>query len=77
MIKVARKNPESIVKQIFEELLKNGAKSTNEIAIAMNSDTRTIKNYVDLIELVQHEPPIVVERTKNVTVVRIEKKTVL
>lgn len=71
---MSRKSPESIVNQIFEELFKNGAKSTNEIATAMKSNIKTIKNYIKLIEIIQHKPTIIVERTKNITVVRIERK---
>jgi len=71
---MGRKNPGSIVERIYAELFKNGAKSTNEIALAINSNTKTVKNYIKLIELIQQKPPIIVERTRNITVVRVEKK---
>ena len=70
---MGRKKPETLVNQIFDVLANNEAKSTNEIALAIGSNTRTIKDYVHLIETIQAKPQILVERTKNITVVRVEK----
>nr|MDO8113290.1 hypothetical protein [Candidatus Sigynarchaeota archaeon] len=70
----ARKNPSSIVTQIYDVLKQGGAKTTNEIAIAINSNTSTVKKWVDLIETVQRFDKLVVERAKNITVVRLERK---
>ena len=70
---MARKNPEIIINQIFAELEKGEAKSTNEIAVSMKSNIKTVKDYIHLIEIIQAKPRVLVDRAKNVTLVRIEK----
>lgn len=69
-----RKEPESLVRRIFQELGRNGAKSTNEIALSIKSNTTTVKKWVDLIEMIQGMPRVIVERTNYVTVVRLKKE---
>jgi len=71
---MGKKKPADIVNRIFHELSINGARSTNEIAMALKSNTSTVKSYIELIETIQKAPKVIVERATNVTIVRLDKK---
>jgi hypothetical protein len=71
---MGKKKPATIVDAIFHELSLNGPRSTNEIAVALKSNTQTVKSYIELIEKIQRMPKVLVDRAKNVTVVKLEKK---
>ncbi len=68
----SRKPPGSIVRQIIDVLADRKARTTNEIALAIKSNTSTVKKWVDLVVLAQDLPKLKVERTKNVTLVRLD-----
>ena len=69
-----RKQPPSIVNEIFRVLEEDGTKSTNEIAISIGSNTQTVKRWVETIKLIQSKAKLIVEKTARITLVRIEKK---
>lgn len=62
------------MQQITDELVKNGPKSTKEIALAINYNITTVKNWIKIIEKAQSMPKIIVERAKNITLVHVGRK---
>ena len=69
-----KKDPEDIIKAIFDDLSKDGLKSLSEIATNIGSHNYTVKKYVELIKFIQDQPKIIIERTKTLTLARLEKK---
>ena len=66
-----RKGPEDIIKGIFDELSKNGGKTANEIATAINSNASTVIKYLGIIETCQESPRIKIMRTAAFTAAEI------
>jgi len=63
-----------IVDRIFAELKKNGFKSISEVSKATSIHHNTVKNYIDLIETIQAQPKLIVERMQHITMLRLEKE---
>ncbi len=64
-----------IVDRIFEELRKNGFRSISEVSRATGIHHNTVKNYIELIETIQKQPKLIVEKTQYVTMLKLEKET--
>jgi len=72
---MSRKGPKEIVKDIFDMLETSGTKTTHEIAHALNSNTQTIRKYAELIEYIQSRQKLVIEKTTNITFLKITSKS--
>ena len=77
MSKTTRKEPPKIIQKIFDILENDGTKSTNEIATLINSNTQTVKRWVETIKLIQSKPTLIVEyltlASARITRVRVGK----
>lgn len=74
MSRVKRKRSvENIVDLIYAELERDGAKTPNEIALAIKANFQTVKKWLDLIVAIQGKRKLVVETGKRITLVRLEK----
>ncbi len=67
-----RKSNDEIIDAIFAELEGTGAKTPNEIAIALKANTQTIKRWLDIIKHVQSKPRLVLETGARFTLARID-----
>jgi len=72
-MKDERKDPESIIRAIFTELGRDGPKTPTEIAKAINSNSETIRKYLELIEFVQDQQRIVLRSTEDDIVAKLVK----
>ncbi|HME50786.1 MAG TPA: hypothetical protein VKM55_01085 [Candidatus Lokiarchaeia archaeon] len=69
-----RKDPKTIIDQIYNELEKGGTKTTNQIAVKMKANTQTVKRWVDLVRYIQTKPKLMVESGDRITLVRIDRE---
>ena len=74
VITMSRKGPKEIVKEIFDMLETGGTKTTHEIAHVLNSNTQTVRKYAELIEYIQSREKLVIEKTTNITFLKITSK---
>jgi len=69
---MGRKDQKQVIKEIFGALSKD-LKSVTEIADNIGSHHNTVKKSLDLIEFIQGQPKIVIEKTKASVLARLEK----
>ncbi len=48
--------------------------TTNQIAIAIKSNTQTVNRWVELIKTIQLEPRVIVESSSRITLVRLDRE---
>jgi len=68
-----KRDPMDIIQAIFSDLEKDGLKTITEISKNIRSGYHTVKNYLDIIQFVNSKPRIQVDKTKNMTVVKLVK----
>lgn len=67
-----RRNPSELVQEIYGVLFDGRIYTINQISQEINSNWRTVNDYVEFINYVQSLPPIVIDRT-GYNLVRVEK----
>lgn len=70
-----RKDPLEIIEEIFRLLEGEGsALSINQIAQKTGLHNLTVKRYVQLIEVIRHEPTVEIIRTNHSVIVRVRRE---
>ncbi len=70
-----RKDPLEIIEEIFRLLEgESSALSINQIAQKTGLHNITVKKYIQLIEVVRHEPTVEIIRTSHSVIVRIKSR---
>ena len=70
-----KKTAENIVDGILKAIEDKEPKTITEIAKQIKSNQTTVKDYIEMMMKIQDSPKIVIEKIKNLTLIKLEKTT--
>ena len=73
VLKLSKKKPIEIFEAILNSLSIDSFKHISKIASEISSHSKTVRTYVEIIEFLQSQPRIVIERVQNKLLIKKEK----
>lgn len=71
---MTRSSQKKVLESIYSVLTENESKNISQISIESKIPNITIKKYLDLIEFIQSQPKLILERTGHSYQAKIEQK---